>query len=677
MIKKIAYKYIKTRKVSSKGLLEGLSLPSLPDDKTIVFKQHAAPDVSIIIPIYNQAAYTINCLSGLYHNISNRYTCEIIVVNDQSTDNSLQLLTEKFSGIHVITNASNLGFVRSCNAGAAQAKGTYICFLNNDTYVQPNWLEVLVDRIKPDNSIGLVGSMLIYPNGELQEAGGIIWNNGNGYNFGKHDHRYASTFNYVREADYISGASILLRKEDFNALGGFDELFVPAYYEDTDLCFSVRHKLNKKVVYCPASKALHYEGITSGTNLNAGVKKHQVINKEKFLTKWKKELDAYYFNEDVKNIPASLLKYYKQKHILIIDSYVPCYNKESGSNRLFRIIKIIQQLGYKITFLPDDKKALQPYTHELQEMGVEVLFRSKKYYTSIVRQLNEILPSIDIAWICRPELFEKYHPGLSKNQNIKFIYDTIDLHFLRLKRENELFPHKKNDWKAVKNMELSAAGKATVTLAITPADETILRDLHVKNTAVIPNIHTIRYDVSNNESGEFNKRSGLLFIGGYNHPPNTDAVVWLVKQIMPLVWKKIPDMNVTLLGNNPNKEVLKLISEQVHVPGFIDDVTPHFNAHKVFVAPLRYGAGMKGKIGQSLEFGLPVISTGIGVEGMNMIHEKNVLVAETEQSLADCIIKLYTDEQLWNTLRSEGHNVLHPYTAEPITEKIKTILESL
>ena len=659
---------------SSAGNVVGLSLPLL-NKKKYTFINHKTPTVSIIIPIYNQINYTIDCLIGLHKNISKKYSFEIIIINDQSTDNSVDVLYERFSGITIITNEKNLGFVLSCNKGASVGVGNYLCFLNNDTFIQPNWLETLVDKIESDHSIGLVGSMLIYPNGALQEAGNIIWSNGEGWNFGRNGNRFSPKYNYCRQVDYISGASILLSKEDFNVLNGFDTLFVPAYYEDTDLCMRIRHTLGKKVVYCPNSKIIHFEGITSGKDLNSGVKKHQLINKEAFLDKWKSILNEFYFTNTPENVLKSIQKY-NPKHILIIDSYVPCYNRESGSNRLFQIIKILKSLGYKISFIPDNENAEQPYTNELQEMGVQVLYRQKYYYQNFNNQLSELTPFIDVAWICRPELFEKYFPKLTKNKKIKFIYDTIDLHFLRLKRESELFSNKKNNWEAIKNMEITSASIADVTLAITPVDKNILKDLGIDNVEVIPNIHSIKY-VSANSDDEFSNRSGLLFIGSYTHTPNVDAVIWLVEEIMPLVWNEIPNLTLTLLGSNPKIEVLKYQSDKIIIPGFIDDVSSYFNSNKVFVAPLRYGAGMKGKIGQSLEYGLPIVSTSIGVEGMNMAHEKNVLVGDSEIEFATHIIRLYQDKALWNTLRKGGENVIHPYTSESIQNKIKHLIECL
>jgi GT2 family glycosyltransferase len=659
-------------KSSSLKKFKDLALPGSITDK-INFKQEGSPCVSIIIPVYNQVDYTINCLNSLYHNIGTKYNFEVIIINDNSTDHTLSILQKYFSGIQIITNEVNQGFILSCNKGAEFSKGKYVCFLNNDTYVQKQWLENLVDHIESDASIGLVGSMLIYPNGVLQEAGGIIWQDASGWNYGRNENRFNPKYNYIREVDYISGASILLSKRDFDSLGRFDERYVPAYYEDTDLCFSIRHILNKKVVYVPFSRVIHYEGITSGKDVSSGVKKNQIINSEKFLLKWKNTLDTFYFQNNPDNVNKSITKYY-DKNIIIIDSYVPCYNRESGSNRLYQILKIIRNLNYHITFIPDNRNGEQPYTRELQATGINVIYNNNDFYDSFKKEIQETVTNTDIAWICRPELFEKYFPLISINAKVRIIYDTIDLHFLRLEREKELFPKKKNDVKKIKKMELAAVHLADTTIAISPVDEHILRDYNAKNIVVIPNIHNLKYTVLKKN---FTERKNILFIGSYKHTPNIDAVLWLINEIMPIVWKADPEIKVTLLGSKATKAVENLASDKVVVPGFIADVSSYFNSHRLFVAPLRYGAGMKGKIGQSLEYGLPIVSTSIGVEGMDMKDHESALVADDAVSFANCIVELYNNETLWNSIQDKAEKTIWPYTELVIKEKIENLLNGV
>jgi glycosyltransferase involved in cell wall biosynthesis len=159
----------------------------------------------------------------------------------------------------------------------------------------------------------------------------------------------------------------------------------------------------------------------------------------------------------------------------------------------------------------------------------------------------------------------------------------------------------------------------------------------------------------------FSDSKGLLFIGGYNHPPNVDAAIWLCEEIMPDVWKALPDLPVTLLGSSPPDAVLALQSHRVHVPGYIPDVTSYFCSHRLFVAPLRYGAGMKGKVGQALAHALPSVLTPVAAEGFDLQNERDCLIADDAKGFARAIVRLYRDERLWTTFSEQSSRVIEPF----------------
>lgn len=635
------------------------------------------PEVSIIIPVYNQLSYTLKCLKAIALNVADKTKVEIILVNDCSTDQTQDVL-EPISAIKLIDNPSNQGFIHSCNKGASFAEGKYLYFLNNDTEIKPNCIESLIEVLVQDEQVGAVGSKLIYPQGSLQEAGGIIWQDASGWNYGRQDNPHAPEYNYLRPVDYCSGASLMVRQEIFEELKGFERDFAPAYYEDTDLCFAIRHQLDLKVVYQPKSEVVHYEGITSGTSTNNGVKQYQVVNAAKFKKKWETALtDNYLPNADITNVPLATRKYLGNKTILVIDSYMPCYDKESGSRRLFQLLEIFKSLNYHVIFAADNGVKDEPYTSMLQNLQIEVLYTQQGYGKPIEQQIKERLSVIDLAWICRPELNEKYAPLIRQKQEIKIIYDTIDLHYLRLKRAWELEldknPEAAKQWIDMQAKELKIAHQSDLTITVTKVEQEILQHQAVDNVAVIPNIH-IPYP--GNIPG-FEQRSGILFIGSYNHPPNIDAVLWLCQEIMPLVWQKRPDIKVTLLGSNPSPEVTALASDLIDVTGYIDDVTPYFLIHKLSVSPLRYGAGMKGKIGHSLEFSLPVVSTEIGIEGMNMLPNQDILLGNNTKEFADQILRIYDNETLWNRLSLNSSRAIANYTHKKVKQSISKLMEQL
>ncbi|AKV66670.1 Glycosyltransferase [Microcystis panniformis FACHB-1757] len=676
-LKKTKRKIIKilTGKSSSEFEEQVIESAKLAEPRPLEIASSDDPLVSIIIPVYNQFAYTFNCLESLSVNLSSDLAYEIIIVNDASTDETLEQLATLVKGIKVLTNAENSGFIRSCNYGASQAKGQYLYFLNNDTRILENCLESLLKLIVNNPQVGAVGSKLIYANSKQQEAGGIIWNSADGWNYGRLDSPDEPEYNYVRPVDYCSGASLLVPTDLFKQLGGFCQDFIPAYYEDTDLCFAIR-ELGYQVLYQPQSNVIHYEGITSGTDLSSGIKQYQVINQTKFREKWSKVLTKHLDN-DANNVPRAARSLQGKPTILVIDSYVPLYDRESGCVRLLNILKLLLNLGYSVIFFPDNGYPEQPYTSVLQQLGIEVIYGTPQRY-NLEEKLIKYLPLIDGVWLCRPELCDKYMDLIRLKTKAPIIYDTIDLHFLRLKRQKDyLDPSYQNtswSWETYQKLELNYANQAEATVVVTEDEKQVLSSLGVNNVWVIPNIHE---EIFLSEKVAFDQRSGLVFIGSYNHPPNIDAVKWLCLEIMPLVWASRPDIIVNLLGSNLKDEVKELANDQVVVTGYVPEVEPYFQKNRIFVAPLRFGAGMKGKIGQSLSLGLPTITTRIGAEGMGLIDHQDVLIADTAEEFAQAVIELYDNMELWQKLADNSLETIKRYQPATVQTNLQALLSNL
>lgn len=262
------------------------------DFQPIHFTADKTPRVSIVIPVFNKALYTYNCLLTL-HRYDSDLSKEIIIINNASTDETRKLLEQLQGAVKIVDNTENLGFVEACCQGATLAEGEFILFLNNDTQVTEHWLTSLVNVMDNDPHVGITGSKLIYPDGRLQEAGGIIFNDASGWNYGRFFDPTNPEFDFSRAVDYCSGASLMIRKTLWEMLGGFDKRYAPAYYEDTDLCFAAR-QAGYKVMYCHDSEVVHHEGITAGTDLNSGYKAFQTINHAKFREKWQTVLTTHF-----------------------------------------------------------------------------------------------------------------------------------------------------------------------------------------------------------------------------------------------------------------------------------------------------------------------------------------------------------------------------------------------
>jgi GT2 family glycosyltransferase len=648
---------------------------TLPSERLLVetWKDRALPDgeptVTVVIPVYNEIGVTVRCLQSIAETWFDSLKVQIVVVDDGSTDRTPEVIP-RLAGVDYIRNGTNLGFVRACNRGAAIARGKYVCFLNNDTTVRPAWLDYLVTTAEADESVGAVGAKLIYPNGKLQEAGNIIWRDATGWNYGRNGNPSDARFNYEREVDYCSGAALLVRRDLFEEIGGFSEEYVPAYYEDADLCFAVRDR-GYRVVYQPRSEVVHYEGLTSGTDLSSGTKRFQEVNRPKFRDRWSHVLEGHMEN-DAKMVGRAANRIRHGPTILIVDSYVPMYDRDAGSARLMEVVRILREADFQVFFLGDNYAAHQPYTAELQDLGVGVLHHSDGGL-GMHASLDMVLPMLDVAWICRPELFEKYEPLVRRNAATKVIYDTIDLHFVRKRREWELHGGDESEWKAFEKTELAAAKRADATIVVTDVERGLLEERGVHPVHVVPTLH----EPANAERRSFDETSGVLFIGGYNHTPNVDAALWLCREIMPRVWKTRPEIVLTLLGSNPTAEIAGLESPRVRVPGYVRDVEPYFNGARLFVAPLRFGAGMKGKVGHALSYGLPTILTDVAAEGFALGADGPCLRANDADAFAAAILRVYGDRALWDEMHAKASAAIAPFGRAVVGPRLTDMLQDL
>ncbi len=624
--------------------------------------------VTVVIPVYEKIDFTLRCLRSIAANWESEINPTIVVVDDASPDRSVQYLL-RIAGIEIVHNGGNLGYLRSTNRGAAMARTPYVCFLNNDTEVRADWLGALVRAMNDDPKIGAAGSKLVYPDGTLQEAGSIIWSDATGWNYGRGGDPFASEYNWSRDVDYCSAASLMIRGDLLREIGGFDERYVPAYYEDADLCFEVRSR-GYRTVYVPRSEVVHYEGVSSGTDVTQGVKRYQEVNREKFADKWSAVL-ASHFAPSARNVDAAV-RLEPRKTILVIDSYVPMHDREAGSNRLFKLLRIWRDLGLHVIFLPHNFASLEPYTSDMMRIGVEVLY-SRHGGPDLHTAMQRAARRADAIWICRPELFEECEPIVREVSDSPLVYDTIDLHFAREQRRLAVEGGDDANWRRLQELELRMSRKANLVVTVTEIEKQILGDLGIEHVAVVPTIH----DMEPYRPFGFDVRSGVIFIGGYGHTPNVDAALWLCNDIMPLVWETHPEIGVTLLGNQPPVNVLALRSGRVAVTGFVADVTPYFEEARLFVAPLRYGAGMKGKVGQALSYGLPVVTTSVGAEGYGLSDGENCAIADDARSFAEAIVRLYDDRERWLRFAAAGSAILRETSSEAVSTRMRDQLTGI
>jgi GT2 family glycosyltransferase/SAM-dependent methyltransferase len=639
-----------------------------PAVRGFAFPSHPEPRVSVVIPVHNGKEVTSRCLETLLaHTADVGY--EVIVVDDASTDGTAGLLAAT-SNIQVIRNVASAGFLDACNLGAARAAGEHVVFLNNDTEVQPGWLAALLRVVDGDPTVGLVGSQLVYPDGTLQEAGSIIWSDGTGWNYGRGQDPDAPAYNYVRDVDYCSAACILVRRTVFEQIGGFDERYRPAYYEDTDLAFAVR-AAGYRVVYQPAARVIHLEGASHGTDVTSGVKRYQEVNRSKFVEKWSAVLEAGH------HPPGSDLNVArdrrKQKRALVLDEYVPAPDKDSGSCRMDHLLRMLGELGYLVTLVPNNQYADQPYTRNLQQRGIEVVVEEEH----VMERVVELAPSMDVCILSRPQVAYRFlHTLMEHAPAAPLLYDTVDLHYVREGRRAEIegLPSIARVAAAYKELELALVRSCDATITVTREEREIIeRAVPGAHVVEIPNVHEVRAPRK-----PFSDRYDLVFVGNYNHTPNVDAMLYFVRDVLPAIRAEIPGTMLHVVGSHAPAEIHALAGPGVVVAGWIEDLDTYLEDRRVFVAPLRYGAGMKGKIGQAMAIGLPVVTTSVGSEGMDLTNGREVLVAEGAAAFAEAVMAAYRDESLWQRLSLNGRaHIERTLSPDVVRSTLQAVLSEL
>ena len=361
-----------------------------------------------------------------------------------------------------------------------------------------------------------------------------------------------------------------------------------------------------------------------------------------------------------------------QKTIVFISGTVPTFDQDSGSNRLKQIILGYQKINYNCIICVEGVFENNHYANHFSNLGI-IVFRETNNYSDYLDFLKKI-GTIDYVWFYGPNSLKKYLRPIKKNlKNATTIFDMVDIHFLRYKRALELQPKSISTLKRYKkyfSIETQTAKSVDLVVAISNIEKEIMsKYLDPKKIITISNIHYPKVNPQTIKS--FENRNDLVFIGS-SHTPNIDAIHYLYDEIMPKVWLKLPNIKVNVIGNVKNK-IHSISHPNFNLLGFVENVEPYFITSKLMVAPLRYGAGVKGKIGQSFEYFLPVVTTVIGAEGMFLENKKNAYISETADEFSKQIITLYNDKEIWSKLSDNSAKSLYPFSKE----KFKSILKEI
>ncbi|MGH6888542.1 MAG: glycosyltransferase [Rhizomicrobium sp.] len=586
------------------------------------------PVVSIVIPVRDQCEITFHCLCSLLF-AYNDTPFEVIVVDNGSSDETTTL-GNFMRGIKIVRLASSQTFSCAVDHGVRLARGEFVLVLNNGSEVTSRWLDELVAVFRNFEHVGIARSKTVYSNRELQKSGRAIWTD-NSSTAGR-----GPGCDYLRKVNFASGAALMTSRALWDEVGGFGDERAPAC--PSNLALKVRAK-GRFVVFVPTSVVFQMNGDPGGTAIADKSKAYQNTARPKLPGR---DAMGEYGSEG--ESPDREVAF----RVLFIEQEFPLVDHDAGSYAAFQEMRLFQALGAKVSFLPRNLAWMGRHTIALQRIGVECLFTP--YVSNFAGYVRQHANNYDLVYVARHKIAEEVIPLVREvSSGTKIIFNLADLHFLREQREAALGSEGYSVARAAKTRrrELAVITASDLTFSYSDVELGILAGEVTSRTrlAKMPWVVDCRP-----RTVPFAETRDILFVGGFAHPPNATAVTFFVRKVMPLLQERLPDVVFNVVGSGAEAAVAGLSSDRVRIIGHVPNVREWLDRTRVFVAPLLAGAGLKGKVLDALAHGVPSVLSPIAAEGTGLVHEAECLIAESADAWAECIARLYHDEDLWSQL---------------------------
>lgn len=616
------------------------------------FSYSGVPTVSVIMVLYNQFPLTLMALASLRDCFPG--ALELIIIDSGSRDETRRL-EDYVSGAVIRHLDHNASFLLSCNMALGMVSADAVLYLNNDVKLAPGAVQNALDRLTSDPKIGAVGGKIIRTNGRLQEAGSIIWRDGSAYGYLRDADPNCPEANFVRDVDYCSGAFLLVSTALAKTLGGFDEAYAPAYFEESDFCVRIIQN-GYRVVYDPFVVIEHLEFGSSCSNSSQALMQR---NRRIFASKQAEFLRGQYPAHSgnailARSRPTNGLR------ILFIEDRIPLRSLGSGYVRSNDIVRSMARQGCAVTVFPVDA-----HYHSLGRVygdfpdTVEVLFdRSAE---DLDRFLEKRAGAFDLVWIGRTHNLARLLPVLHKNSRYlpgtEFILDTEAVISPRLLLRDEVLGL--TEQATPKNLdvalreEFECAYFCQKVVAVTDREAEFIRRAGHQNVVVLG--HSLQ---TRSTGKSFSERKGLLFVGAIvdAESPNLDSLIWFGREVLPRVRAELgSEVRLTVVGSRSRKVDLSCLNEfeGLDIVGEVEDLEPFYDTSRVFVAPTRFAGGIPYKIHESASFGLPVVASDLLIAQLGWTDGEDIVSGGAPDAgvFADAIIRLYRDETFWSHIR--------------------------
>lgn len=615
----------------------------------IDFPAVVSPVVSVIIPVYRGLEDLQTCLRSLAATLDSEPAFEVILVDDCPSDTVHQAIPSS-SGLTKIANPDHVGFLASCNIGAQAARGRVLCFLNSDSIVMPQWLASLVEALASPGA-AIAGGMVLNADNTIQSAGWRILADGAGVPIGRGGDPCDGAYTYRRDADCVTGACFAVTRALFDELGGRDTQYQPGLYEASDFAFRARAR-GLRVIYEPVSRVVHLGSASYGAE-----RPNQLLPADhaRFAERFAGELSWQ---------PSATEDEFALRHgtqagrvLLVVDHGVPRPDRHAGDVTMTQYLSVFVAAGWRVVFAPVDGVANGPAAADLERAGIELI----RAPVTIPGWLARHGRHVSDVWLARPEIGEEFIAPIRAHSDAQIAYYPHDLHHVRLEKRAEF----EGDPAVAEEAEQVREQECAVLLAVDhimpPSAEeaaTIRRLAPSTPVTVLPPYFYDAAECRAYDAAHFSRLSDIVFVGGFPHLPNVDGAVFMATEVMPLVWRDVPQARLMLVGYAPPPEVLAMAGPRVVVTGQVPSVEPFLERARVVLCALRYGAGVKNKVVDAMRLGVPVVATTIGSEGIGIAPGRDAIVADDPAGLAKGVVELFASPQRCADLSAAGSELI-------------------
>ena len=636
-----------------------------------------APRVSVIVLSMHSPWLLAECLASVAAHGGTAVPYEVIVVCNGATPDLVLFAQRRLRGARVVVSDVNLGFGGGNNYAASLARGELLLLLNDDVVVEPGWLDALVAAMDEHPEVAAVGSRILFPDGSLQEAGSILWNDGSTAPIGRGLPADTQAYLYRRHVDYVSACSLLVRRLAFDEAGGFDPRYHPAYYEDVDFCLALR-AAGRRVLYEPASQIRHHESLSTENRFKQFLFKR---NGAQFREKWAEEIAAQEPADPTS--PAAVERALHRgrgnpPRLLIVDDMLPDPGLGAGFGRMN---DLITELGF-------DRFAIRFHVTNQPNADASALGR---HGVALLRgEVDDVIAHLaapgthyDLVVVSRPHNWEYFAAAIRAHQpQAVLVYDAEALFHVRLERQAAMATGRsasrlRAEAAVYRALEVLITRESDHVVSVSPTEAAWFSS--VAGHAPVSVVEPLTPGISPTPSGPGSRRD-VIYVAGWlardDDSPNADGLRWFATEVLPHLVAALPWISVKVTGANPPRTARRLAGPNLEFIGYVPDLAALYDRARVVISPIRYGAGVKIKTVEALQYAVPTVTTSHGAEGIVIGDTAPLAVADDAPGFVAHLHRLLTDNSAWRSQRAEIETLLQTWASTGRTAVWPDVLDT-